>query len=237
MSQRPEATSTNSFCRAGIASAALMIAIATGCSVTQLQGQPDCTGVPVPAIACLVGPTVQTCSIDSNGRPVWVTTCPGESDGGSDGGGIGDPAPLTFSLQNGGLTSVYLFEGCVLDLTITALIDPPQAIGLPDGGCGVCDCAAQSCPQVVCGPCYFGGLEVAPGAAQPFSWTPVDVTYEARATSSCSRSRVLPAGRYRIDVPVYASPEDANAKTGARIASQTFDLPASDLVVQLGASP
>ena len=163
---------------------------------------------------------------------------------GCGGGSLGQtqtepPTPPTFNLQNSGPTSVYLFESCVLDLTITALADPPRAIGLPSGGCGICDCAVQSCPQVVCGPCYFGGLEVAAGAAQSYFWTPVDVAYETRATSSCSRMRALPAGHYRIDVPVYASADDAAAKTGARIVSQTFDLPASGdaIAVPIAASP
>src|SRR6476659_445030 len=64
------------------------------------------------------------------------------------------PAPLTFQLQNGGTTSVYLFESCVLDLTITSLAEPPHAIGLPGGGCGICDCTAPTCPPVACGACY-----------------------------------------------------------------------------------
>jgi hypothetical protein len=122
---------------------------------------------------------------------------------------------------------VYLFESCVLELTITSLAAPPRTIGLPGGGCGICDCTAPTCPPVACGACYQGGLEVAAGGAQTYFWIPANVAYEPRAQSNCSRTNLLPAGHYRIDVPVYANAEDAAAKTTARIASQTFDLPAT----------
>jgi len=70
-------------------------------------------------------------------------------------------------------------------------------------------------------------------------WNAVSVTYETAPTGSCERKHALPAGQYRIDVPVYASPEDALAKTGARIATQTFTLPVAGdtLPVALGVSP
>jgi hypothetical protein len=151
---------------------------------------------------------------------------------------VPNPTPLTFALQNGGSTSVYLFEDCVLDLTITEMVNPPQMVGLPGGGCGVCDCGASSCPPVACGACYDGGLEVAAGATQAYVWTPVDVQYETGATATCSRTQLLPAGQYRIDVPVYASADEAAAKTGARVATATFSLPGADNIsVALAGNP
>lgn len=151
---------------------------------------------------------------------------------------VPNPTPLTFALQNGGSTSVYLFEECLLDMTITELVNPPRMVGLPGGGCGVCDCGASSCPPVVCGACYDGGLEVAAGAAQSYLWTPVDIQYETGATATCSRTQLLPAGQYRIDVPVYASAADATAKTSARIATATFSLPGDDNIsVALAGTP
>ena len=48
-----------------------------------------------------------------------------------------------------------------------------------------------------------------------------------------------PITQYRIDVPVYASPDDTLTRTGGRIATQTFTLPAAGdtLSVALAVSP
>jgi hypothetical protein len=135
------------------------------------------------------------------------------------------PPPLTFELHNAGATSVFLFENCTFELSILRLIDPAQAVGLPTGGCGVCDCAASSCGPVACGACFDGGLEVAAGATQQYLWAPVDIQYETSAAATCSRSKALTAGPYRIDVPVFASADDASGGIGARIATATFTLP------------
>ena len=134
------------------------------------------------------------------------------------------PAPVTFSLQNGGATPVYLFEQCVLDLGITEL-ESSRLIGRA-GGCPICDCAQTTCPAIACGPCFSGGIEVAASAAREYLWSPVDISIQARAGSQCSRTRILPPGHYRIDVPVYPTAEDAAVKANGRLVTQTFDLPA-----------
>jgi hypothetical protein len=91
-----------------------------------------------------------------------------------------------------------------------------------------------SCP--VCGACFQGSREVAGGTTVSEYWSTVTVTYEPAPTGSCERKHALPAGQYRIDVPVYGSAEDAAAKMGARIATQTFTLPApgDSVAVALG---
>jgi hypothetical protein len=247
---------------------ALTLALATGgvtggCSSKSLTADPSaCAELPVPAIACAVGPTVQTCTLDAKGRPTWVTSCPGESAGGTTGsagaaggsgghGGVGDagaddatqtvvppePYTVTFDLQNGGASSVYLYEGCLLELTITELADPTHVIGR-GGGCGVCDCAAASCPAVSCGACFMGSLEVTAGGKASYAWGAVDQVPGTRGAMSCETTNVLPAGRYRIDVPVYESEADAASRINARTASQTFDLPPPGVVVvPLGVHP
>ena len=130
---------------------------------------------------------------------------------------------VTFELRNDGVPALYLFQNCLLDLTITSLADPARVVER-EGPCG-CDCGVASCP--VCGPCFAGPREVAGGGMVSEYWNAVSVTYEAAPTGSCERKHALPAGQYRIDIPVYASPEDALTKTGARIATQTFTLSAS----------
>jgi hypothetical protein len=153
--------------------------------------------------------------------------------------GTGNPPPpastVTFELRNDGASAVYLFQNCLLNLTITSLADPVHVVER-EGPCG-CDCGFTSCP--VCGPCYAGFREVAGGAMLSEYWNAVSVTYESAPTGSCERKHALPAGQYRIDVPVYASQDDATNGTGARTATQTFTLPAPDdtVGVALGVSP
>lgn len=154
-------------------------------------------------------------------------------------GTITDPGPppsvVNFELRNDGISTVYLFQGCLIDYTITSLADPVHVIHRNEG-CG-CDCSLSSCP--VCGACFMGSREVAIGAAVSDSWTTEDIVNVQRPTGSCQRSETLPAGPYRIDVPVYASDADALARTGARTAIQSFMLPApgDSVTVALGVSP
>jgi hypothetical protein len=145
------------------------------------------------------------------------------------------PSVVTFELRNDSLATVYLFQECFLDYTITSLADPPYQIGR-QWACG-CDCALSSCP--VCGACFQGSREVPGGAAVSESWTAVNVTAEPRPAGACEKKHTLPAGPYRIDIPVYTSDADATARTAARIATQSFVLPAPDdhVTVALGVSP
>jgi hypothetical protein len=142
---------------------------------------------------------------------------------------VDPPPPVTFSLQNGGATSVYLFEQCILDLGITDL-SSSRLIGRA-AGCPICDCAQTTCPAIACGACFSGGVEVAATAAREYLWSPVDVSIQPRAGSQCSRTQILPAGQYRIDVPVYPTADDAAAKSNGRLVTRTFELPATETIV------
>lgn len=152
-----------------------------------------------------------------------------------DTGKMPPPSTVTFELRNDGLSAVYLVQNCTVNLTITSLADPVHVVER-EGPCG-CDCGAGACP--ICGPCWAGFPEVAVGGMVSEYWNTVSVTYESGPSGSCERKQTLPAGQYRIDVPVYPSAEDAGAQTGGRIATQTFTLPvAGDTVpVALGVSP
>jgi hypothetical protein len=150
-------------------------------------------------------------------------------------GGTGGPPPsivITFELRNNSAPTVYLFQDCLVEYTITSLADPPHVIER-DGPCA-CDCAQSIC--AVCGQCLQGSRELVGGAVMQESWSPASVTYETRPAGSCSRRHALPDGPYRIDIPVYPTAEDAVARTGARIATQSFALPplADPVIVPLG---
>jgi hypothetical protein len=103
------------------------------------------------------------------------------------------------------------------------------------GGCA-CSCSDPSCSgQLACGACFQGGLEIAPGSSMSYGWTAADISYENRGSYQCARSPALPAGSYRIDVPVYGSEADAASQTGPRTVTKTFDLPPTgDISVALG---
>jgi hypothetical protein len=140
------------------------------------------------------------------------------------------PATITFSLQNSGAAPVWLFERCIVDLKITQVAEPGRVIGLLDG-CPVCDCGDSQCQGYVCGPCFMGGVEVAPSATRPFTWSAVDVDFGTDNGRTCMQKQTLPAGQYRIDVPVYPTAEDAMARTNPRSVTQTFELPGTETVV------
>ena len=55
----------------------------------------------------------------------------------------------------------------------------------------------------------------------------------------CQRLHALPAGSYRIDLPVYAFEADAAAKVLPRVVTQTFTLPAPDdaVMIPVGTAP
>jgi len=140
------------------------------------------------------------------------------------------PATITFSLHNGGSAPVYLFEQCILNLTISQVADPARVIGLLDG-CPVCDCGDTQCRGYVCGACFMGGVEVAANAMRPFTWSAVDVDFGTQNGTTCMQKRTLPAGQYRIDVPVYPSAEDAMTRRNPRVVTQTFQVPAAETIV------
>jgi len=212
---------------------------AAGCSLNPApldpnDQTPDCTGAAVPLIACAVGETVPVCTRDSAGRSRWTITCPGQADAGqADAGPITDPEPtavsLNLQLQNGGASSAYVYQGCLIDFTITALTNPPVLINRVEG-C-VCQCGQSVCPT--CGQCFAGPLEIPAGGQVTQQWLTANVTTESGGvTGSCQRLHALPAGSYRIDVPVYATDAEAAARLLPRVVTQVFTLPApNDTVV------
>jgi len=145
------------------------------------------------------------------------------------------PSTVNFALRNDGAQTVYLFQACLINYTITSLADPAHTITRLDG-CA-CMCTQASCGE--CGACAQNAIDVAVGTARNDDWTAISFTTESRPTGSCFRQQALPPGSYRIDVPVYPTADDAVAGTSARTATQSFTLPAQGTVVDvaLGVSP
>jgi hypothetical protein len=147
-----------------------------------------------------------------------------------------EPTTITLQFQNGGAAPAYVYQGCLVDLTITSLADPAAVINRVEG-C-VCECGrTTACP--ICGACYAGPREIPAAGQMTESWLTATVTSESTPTGGCQRLHTLPAGTYRIALPVYASEADAAAKTSARIVTQTFTLPEPDdtVAIPVAAAP
>jgi hypothetical protein len=138
------------------------------------------------------------------------------------------PRTVSFQLQNDGATTAFVYESCIVDFTITSLANPSAPITRVAGCVCTCDQAPQ-CP--VCGPCFEGPREIAAGTAMTAYWLTASVTTERGG--ACQRLDALPAGSYRIDLPVYPTLADAMAKMFPRTVTQTFTLPAPDDTVTI----
>jgi hypothetical protein len=167
------------------------LALVGGCSTKPLQdnrgdgGEADCSGVPIPAIACLVGPTESVCTFDQDGKPHWVILCPGVENGGTtgSGGSGGGAGGAGGSGPDGGVgTPCVSSESCGKGLVCTTadgVCNPPPGCG-PNAACpavcyGSCRLPDEDGAGPACGPVQCGkgqvccndscGICTAPGGA------------------------------------------------------------------------
>ena len=137
-------------------------------------------------------------------------------------------APLTAELRlvTTGAAPVFIYLGCVPELTITQ-VSPPRRDVTPTGGCA-CACEDAACQgNLACGACYAQALEIDSASPFTYNWQAVTQTSEPRGGWSCIRTTNLPPGDYLIRVAAYASAQEAEAHTGARNVDAIFSLPAS----------
>jgi hypothetical protein len=143
---------------------------------------------------------------------------------------------VTLQLQNGGAEAAYVYQGCLIDYKITSLADPSAPINRV-AGC-ICACGQNVCPT--CGQCYAEPREIPAGEQITESWLTASVTSEpGGVTGSCQRLNPLPAGSYRIELPVYVTHAEAAAKVLPRVVAQVFTLPAPDdtVTIAVGRAP
>jgi hypothetical protein len=146
------------------------------------------------------------------------------------------PFQVTFRFKNAGATPVYLHQGCTgLDFAIASCGSRyTDSVG-PRYACA-CRCEDSTCiGSVACGPCPPpSGIPVAPGATQEMPWIATLITPEERPTYTCNHATHLPAARYSVSVPLFATADAAAAgQPVIRTASRTFDLPASGGIVEV----
>ncbi len=179
--------------RTGLLTSLAVVALAAGCSSKPLQdvgkdgGDADCTGLAIPKVACLVGPSQLVCALDANGHAMWIILCPGNEtggstgaggsggrggasgaggSGGSTGGGVGDPCASTQSCTKGLVCTTEDGEcksppGCGPNVACPAVCYGTCRMPNEDGNgpaCGPVQCKLdQVCCNDSCGICTAPG--------------------------------------------------------------------------------
>ena len=143
------------------------------------------------------------------------------------------PFFTTFRFRNDTVAPLYLHKACVgADYGVSS-----GAAGFHDylGPRFTCACACDepSCTSPpLCGQCPASeGVLVAPGDEIDVGWDALEVTDDEKPRPNggapfwCVRSRVLPAGHYRVAVRVFDDMDAAAGNVGGRVVTRDFSLP------------
>jgi hypothetical protein len=144
------------------------------------------------------------------------------------------PYSATFELRNTGTRPVFLAVdyNCAPRAAVSSCARDFKD-DLLGHGASLCPCEG-SCPVGGAG-CSPAGKLMAPGARESFSWSAIIGVQGMRNGESCAAgTRNLPAGRYRVTAPAFAT--DADAAAGQPILftiSQDFELRAPTATVDV----
>jgi hypothetical protein len=204
---------TNMLLRAALA--AFCVALASACGGTTTDGSSGGAGGSGGTGAGGSGGTGGTpippeCRVDATGSP---------------------PYPVTLQFVNHGDRTLYLHQGCTLELAVTACTDgytePLTITATCTGSCTEAGC-------VVCGACFDGPLELAPHTTgQEYVWSGNTFVITERQGCPCHTAHAAPAGRYRVRAPVFESELDVQERRPAHFVEADFTLPATNGVVVL----
>ncbi len=168
------------------------------------------------------------------------------SGGGSVGGSGGMPAEcavpssapgpyaVKFRFTNSSPSPLYVLGECHLRYEVKSCADDYQKPLSLWGDCTI-DCMSPDARNggcIACGACMYQGLEVTNGAPVESEWSGNTFQFSQTPSGcSCHDKIVAPAGKYRIEVPVYASDE----QNGSPIYTVPlgFELPAPNGVVEV----
>lgn len=151
-----------------------------------------------------------------------------------------EPAPyaVTFQFTVATNQSAFLAEDCYTQFQVTscasAYVDP---VGM-HGDCTV-DCS-QSNECIDCGACPSGAILVSSGSPHSVDWDGVQYFFGTNSVGcTCHTKTNAYAGKYRVQVPVYLTEQDALNQTNSVMVYHEFDLPAPDgiVVVPVGLQP
>ncbi len=146
-----------------------------------------------------------------------------------------DPGPyaVTFRVTNHGGAPAFVRQECHLKLDVYACADGWGA-PLPIHGDCMVDCSQSGPGCMDCGACMDDGVAVDPGQEIETGWGGVTLTYGKTVDGcDCKTPQSAPAAKYRVNVPVYASKEDAAMNKVAWEAVVDFELPTPGGVVEV----
>ncbi len=147
------------------------------------------------------------------------------------------PYQVSFSFVSKNVQPVYLLEECRLQYHVKSCADDYQSALAITADCTV-DC---SDPPVggcmACGACMSQMVPVSEATSAQASWLGNTYTFGTNSDGcSCHNTFEAPAGKYRIEVPVYLSLEPYTAEP-VHTAVVDFTLPAPNGTVTVDLTP
>lgn len=146
-----------------------------------------------------------------------------------------DPAPyaVTFRVTNPSGVPAFVRQECHVRFDVMACADGYSA---PLGLYGDCtlDCNQPGPGCIACGACMMEGRAVTPDQPVDASWSGQSYTFGMTPDGcQCSTAHPMPAAKYRVRLPVYASKQDAEADQLGWEVSVDFQLPAPGGIVEI----
>jgi hypothetical protein len=147
------------------------------------------------------------------------------------------PYAVQFQLHDDGAASAFLLNSCGFTFGVSSCAGGFRD-HLNDFVFCACSCAHPQC-GIECGGCAPDrATEIAAGASMALPWSGISTTAEPLSTGGeCASGGDLPAGRYRFSITFYDSAVGALARSGPRIVSRDFSLPAPNGVVDVSLTP
>ena len=153
-------------------------------------------------------------------------------------GSIGDcgtdpailPHPVTFTFTNTSGKDVGLWHGCTLEYSITGCA---SGFTKPIPIANICGPVCPDLSSVTCGGCMDEPAPVSTTASVTDTW--VGYAYVPDATHPCAEQIAMPAGHYRISVPVYPGhpsmlPTGGYDKRVLYTVTSDFDTPTAEAI-------
>jgi hypothetical protein len=135
------------------------------------------------------------------------------------------PYQVTFRFHNARNDAVYVYDFCRIQYSISSCASGFKDDLAPNQSLP-CSCEfAGSCP--VGGPCATGAGLIGPGAVKEIVWSGTREVRVHKEAYECTTEKNVPPGRYRVSLPLFASPEAAQARAPLlATATAEFILPA-----------
>ncbi|MCB9590886.1 MAG: hypothetical protein H6718_36110 [Polyangiaceae bacterium] len=141
------------------------------------------------------------------------------------------PYPVTFVFTNSDPGyPVYIQQDCSLNYSLSSCSDGYVNALSRSGDCTASCDNYQGC--IACGACPWSRLEVTSNDSLEDTWAGNVYTFSnAPDGCTCHDVHSAPAGKYRISVPLYATPDPNTDDGPVYIVTQDFELPATNDVV------